>query len=267
MSRYLKRRNLLLRTASATLLVATLGLMTHSVVHGQEQDSVITSREQAASALDAMSAARWENGTWVEQLTPFYSLKDGATSRILILSRFSDAVTVEGTAIAATGARLDLGTYVVGARETVHIELATKIADKAEFQEGAVVLRFFGDTQMVQGWLVRSDSGGLLETAFEDPALIVPGDQFSFWTPTEPPTDAEPRRSRLVLFNASEKPVEVAIATGSKARRFAKSRTESLPPGRPYEVNLGGLSTQAHGRLHLSTPDGSRVVATAFQQT
>lgn len=118
------------------------------------------------------------------------------------------------TAFNRSGGRLPLGNFDIQPQSYLEVDLADQLSTvraAPPWREGSIHVDFFGDPDMLDGWLVTKSSAGVFEESLIDRQSLLDGPFLSFWDTTTQLDDLAPIYE---LHNAGHQPIEVRVRTG-----------------------------------------------------
>jgi len=133
------------------------------------------------SAMQEMRALRWQESEDQQLVLPFFEATTTRYPSLLLLNRFAEPLVVEIEVLGLGGESLNLGSYTVPARDFVRVDLHHEVEPFPSFQRGALRILYFGDTGMLQGWVLYRGEGEVMEQVLLNPDEYAASDLVSYW--------------------------------------------------------------------------------------
>lgn len=189
-------------------------------------------KEAAQGRMALLNEARQATSRDQELVATGFTLAGGASAQVVLLSHFSEPIEVSVEALGIPNGRFPVGTVEVLPRVPIYLDLTETLPKKSKvFQEGSLRVRFFGDPQMLSGWIVERRGKEVFEIPLIKREEAKAARLQSFWD-----TDILPGSSPVYfLHNADDTPLVVRILEGGFAKGGA--RTLHMAPGATKKVH------------------------------
>ncbi len=186
--------------------------------------------------------------------------------RLLLNSRFVEAVPLEVRMTSLSGEVLVVANEYLEPRSTLEVDLLAALSRVGHrFQPSSVQVSFFGDKEMIQAWLLTSGWSGLLETPLASQSDESSWQWISFWD-TRLYGEVEPAKPRLSFVNIEATPVKLTFDLSIPGQEGERSQIE-IPALGTYLWQPAGDSSPSRGSVQIEH-DGApgQVMATGYLQ-
>lgn len=193
--------------------------------------------------------ARWMASDEQLLVAPHYSIRHGIAARLLLVSRFAEAIDYELRAVSRSGMSFPLGSDSLDPREVVEIDLNDALSLAApSFREGSLEIAYHGDPEMTQAWVLLSSEQSILALPLTKVSAFTARTLTSFWSLHGTAAGAGSEAS-FVVKNHSNAPIVLDLSWiggdgEQQRRRRALGGLQSArlrPPSKLRAADLGRL--------------------------
>lgn len=196
-------------------------------------------RESATEETQRLAAQRQADGDYVTLHTPFLPFSSNEDSYLFLMNTFGNPVEVEVQFISTSGDHYPLGTFTVERTRHKQISLRQYLPQTTNPKEiGSLLLRFFGDKDMLTAWAVHKTDSTATEWAFQTPEART----HTFKTFWNTQLQYQGDKPAVYLLNTSPLPAEYSIVWGHGP--FELSRENRSLGGERSERLVHPTSTQ-----------------------
>lgn len=231
------RRSNHLMTASTLLIVLTGGpaASAGSVTPPFSAEVVEDAAEASRKAMEQEKVDRLAAADLVTLVAPTWSVRPGRTSELYVLNNFAEDIDLEVEALDPAGR--SLATTVVTVAPARHEVVAVgSLVGTAPgvVRDGSLRVRYSGDEDMIQAWMVLSGPGGVTEMVLKNVTVDTERALTAFWDLRGLRSGPTGRmEAEYVLVNGGETPLTYSIRGGGPGpdRTGRVLATELLLPG------------------------------------
>ncbi|MFP3940810.1 MAG: hypothetical protein ACLF0P_10925 [Thermoanaerobaculia bacterium] len=243
------------------LLSTLLGILAFGVSAGAQADPSSKPSREA----EQMYRARWLASDDQVLIAPYYSVAGVQEARLILVSRFAEPIDYEVRALARSGLAYSLGGGSLAPREVEVLDLRDSLSGAGDsFEEGSLEVRYFGDADMTQAWVLQAGATGSLEMPLTNATPGGAREWRSFWDASEHVEKAA-LRPRFAFHNSESSPVLLTLSwQDSDGDRVVTRR--GLGPYQSALVGPPGVGANWKSGTLLARHDGEagQVAVNAF---
>lgn len=189
-------------------------MMTMAVRSSVAAQEILT-EEEVKQSMGELAAHRMAGGSEQVLVAP-YSLS-GEHLHLVLTNRFSLPLDFSVEALSNDGDALALTELFADSREQVIVDLGSPLSqDRSEYRRGTIRVRYFGDSDMAQAWLLVHDREGrsFSEIPFSVVGQLKTNRSASFWSIEDLPRHTGLRPAYRIT-NLGKEAVEVILEASS----------------------------------------------------
>lgn len=231
------------------LLAAAAAAASDGSVSPTPREVALAAQARPGPALQQETARRLAQAAPVRMVAPLWHVGPSTSSDLYVINTFSEAVDTEVSVLDPRGRVVGTAFLTVETARHRVLSIASLVGSSpvGGLSQGSLRLEFVGDADMLQAWVVRSDSGGVTELALKKVSADSERELTSFWDLRRTPSRSG-EEVRFWLVNGGVEALPYRVEAGRPGTLGRVLEASVLQPGeqRVWEPRGAGISS-THG--------------------